>query len=55
MIEEVEIQDKIMDELSLYQDGSGTFGKDIAIRQRRNDSLDPGEPIILKSFNHFDI
>jgi hypothetical protein len=32
MVQEVEIQDKIMDELNMYQDGMGSFGKDIATR-----------------------
>ncbi|CAO2033804.1 unnamed protein product [Urochloa humidicola] len=43
MVEEVEVQDQIIDELSMYQDAIGTFGKDIAIRQRRNESLDPAK------------
>jgi hypothetical protein len=47
MIEDVEIQDKIMDELNLYQDEVGSFGEDIAVRQRRNGSFDPCELVIL--------
>ena len=46
MIEDVKIQDQIMDELNMYLDGIGSFGKDIAVRQRRNENLDPGELII---------
>jgi hypothetical protein len=43
MIQNPEIEDKITDELNIYQDGMGSFGKDIAIRQRRNEYFDPGE------------
>jgi hypothetical protein len=32
MVQEVEIQDKIMDELNMYQDAMGSFGKEIATR-----------------------
>jgi hypothetical protein len=32
LVQEVEIQDKIMDELNMYQDGMGSFGKEIATR-----------------------
>jgi hypothetical protein len=43
MVQEVEIQDKIMDELNMYQDGMGSFGKEIATRQRRNENFNPGD------------
>lgn len=46
MVEDVEIQDKIMDELNMYPDGMGSFGKDIATRQCRNEKFDPGELVI---------
>ncbi|KAJ1267163.1 hypothetical protein BS78_07G035700 [Paspalum vaginatum] len=43
MVEEVDIQDKIIDELSKFQDGPESFGKDIATRQRRNENFDPAK------------
>ncbi|WVZ81800.1 hypothetical protein U9M48_029141 [Paspalum notatum var. saurae] len=36
MVEEEEIQDNIIEELNTYQDQRGTFGHEIAIRQREN-------------------
>jgi hypothetical protein len=46
MVQEVEIQDKIMDEFNMYRDGMGSFGKEIATRQRRNENFNPGDVII---------
>ncbi|KAF0895686.1 hypothetical protein E2562_014305, partial [Oryza meyeriana var. granulata] len=43
MVDDLEIQDKIFDELNMYQDGLGSFGKDIATRQRRNEKIDPAK------------
>jgi hypothetical protein len=39
MIGDEETQDKIIEELYMYQDQQGTFGHEIAIRQRRNKNL----------------
>lgn len=41
MVEDVGLQDKIHDELMVYQKEEGSFGRDIAKRQRRNKSFDP--------------
>jgi hypothetical protein len=46
MVADVEIQDKIFDELNMYQNELGSFGKDIARRQRRNEKFDPGKLVI---------
>lgn len=46
MVEELEIQDQILDELNMYQDGMGSFGKDIATRHIKNENFDPGELVI---------
>jgi len=44
MIDDEEIQDKIiLEELNIYQDQQGTFGHEIAKRQRRNKNFNPGE------------
>ncbi|AQK97046.1 hypothetical protein ZEAMMB73_Zm00001d011491 [Zea mays] len=43
MVQEVEIQDKIMDEFNMYRDGMGSFGKEIATRQRRNENFNPAK------------
>lgn len=44
MIDDEEIQDKIiLEELNIYQDQQGTFGHEIAKRQRRNNNFNPGE------------
>jgi hypothetical protein len=43
MVEDEEIQDSIIEELNTYQDQRGTFGHEIAIRQRRNKNFNPGE------------
>jgi len=37
----VDIQDQIISELQQYQDGEGTFGKEIAKRQWKNKNFDP--------------
>lgn len=39
MVADVETQDKIFDELNMYQNELGSFGEEIAIRQRRNENL----------------
>jgi len=46
MVPDSEIQDKIFDELNMYQNELGSFGKDIATRQRRNENFDPGKLVI---------
>ncbi|XP_066354363.1 uncharacterized protein [Miscanthus floridulus] len=43
MVPDSEIQDKIFDELNMYQNELGSFGKDIATRQRRNENFDPAK------------
>ena len=43
MVDDEEIQDNIIEELNMYQDQQGTFGHEIAIRQRRNKNFNPGE------------
>ena len=35
-------QDKIIEELQLFQDAEGSFGKEIAKRQCKNINFDPG-------------
>jgi hypothetical protein len=43
MVSDEEIQDKIIDEeLQLFQDAEGSFGKEIAKRQCKNIKFDPG-------------
>ncbi|XP_044405327.1 uncharacterized protein [Triticum aestivum] len=43
MVEDVVLQDKINDELVAYRKEQGTFGREIAKRQRRNKSFDPAQ------------
>ncbi|ONM34283.1 hAT transposon superfamily protein [Zea mays] len=43
MIGDEETQDKIIEELYMYQDQQGTFGHEIAIRQRRNKNFNPAK------------
>jgi hypothetical protein len=43
MIEDPEMQDEMMGELENYMEGTGSFRRDIAVRQRKNKNLDPGE------------
>ena len=46
MIGDEETQDKIIEELYMYQDQQGTFGHEIAIRQRRNKNFNLGGSIL---------
>ena len=39
-------QDKILEEMEVYENEEGSFGRQIAKRQRRNKSFDPGEYLI---------
>ncbi|XP_020173365.3 uncharacterized protein [Aegilops tauschii subsp. strangulata] len=41
MIEDEETQDTLIEELNMYQDQQGSFGHEIAIRQRRNKNFNP--------------
>jgi hypothetical protein len=41
MVDNADIQDKIITELEQYQDGDGSFGKEIARRQWRSRNFDP--------------
>jgi hypothetical protein len=43
LVENEETQDNIIEELNAYQDQQGTFGHEIAVRQRRNKNFNPGE------------
>ncbi|XP_062224440.1 uncharacterized protein LOC133922955 [Phragmites australis] len=43
MVEDEETQDNIIEELNTYQDQQGTFGHEIAIRQRRNKNFNPAK------------
>nr|XP_034582940.1 uncharacterized protein LOC117845960 [Setaria viridis] len=43
MVDNVEVQDQIIQELQQYQDGDGTFGKEIAKRQLKNKHFDPAK------------
>ncbi|KAJ1274052.1 hypothetical protein BS78_05G033600 [Paspalum vaginatum] len=43
MVDDEDTQDKIIDELNIYQEQKGTFGHDIAVRQRRNKSFNPAK------------
>jgi len=45
LIADEETQDKIIEEINIYQEQKKSFGHDIAIRQRRNKSFNPGEDI----------
>ena len=40
-----EIQDKIIEELDMYQNQQGSFGSEIATRQRKNKNFNPGEQL----------
>jgi len=42
LVPEEETQDKIIEELQLFQDAEGSFGKEIAKRQCKNINFDPG-------------
>ena len=42
MIEDEETQDTVIEELNMYQDQQGSFGHEIAIRQRRNKNFNLG-------------
>jgi len=42
MVDNVDLQDKIIQELEQYQDEDGTFAKEIAKRQWKNKNFDPG-------------
>jgi len=42
LVPEEETQDKIIEELQLFQDAEGSFGKEIAKRQWKNINFDPG-------------
>jgi hypothetical protein len=46
IIDDEETQDKIIEEISIYQEQKQSFGQDIAIRQRRNKTFNPGEDIV---------
>ena len=43
LIDDEEIQDNIIEDLSKYKEQQGSFGHDIATRQRRNKDFNPGE------------
>jgi hypothetical protein len=43
MFDDEDTQDSIIEELNIYQDQQGAFGHDIAVRQRRNKTFNPGE------------
>ena len=43
MVEDEATQDNIIEELNMYQDQQGTFGNEVAIRQRKNKNFNPGE------------
>ena len=51
MVEDVLLQDKIMDELKAYQGEEGSFGRDIAKRQRKNKNFDPGAYLHFNFFS----
>lgn len=42
LVDDEDIQDKIIEELNLYQDQHGSFGHKIAVRQRKNKNFNPG-------------
>ncbi|ONM18684.1 hAT transposon superfamily protein [Zea mays] len=42
-VEDEETQDNIIEELNVYQEQQGTFGHDIAVRQRRNKNFNPAK------------
>lgn len=43
LIADEETQDKIIEEINIYQEQKKSFGHDIAIRQRRNKSFNPAK------------
>ncbi|CAN6182333.1 unnamed protein product, partial [Urochloa humidicola] len=43
MVDKIETQDQIIGELEQYQDGDGSFGKEIARRQLKNKNFDPAK------------
>jgi hypothetical protein len=47
MVADEDIQDKIIEELSMYQDQQGSFGHEIAIRQRKNKNFNPGSDLAM--------
>lgn len=51
LTEKTETQDKILDEIQLYKGEEGSFGKDIAKRQRRNKNFDPGNIYISRVYS----
>jgi len=50
MVDKTDIQDQIISELEQYQDGDGSFGKEIARRQWRSKNFDPGVIKFISSF-----
>jgi hypothetical protein len=42
LVQDEDTQDKIIEELQLFQDAEGSFGKEIAKRQCKNIHFDPG-------------
>ena len=51
LIKKTETQDNILDELQVYEGEEGSFGKDIAKRQRRNKNFDPGNIYISRFYS----
>lgn len=45
LVDDEDIQDKIIEELNLYQDQHGSFGHEIAVRQRKNKNFNPGSDL----------
>jgi len=45
MVDDEETQDKIFEELDMYQNQQGSFGSEIATRQRKNKNFNPGEQL----------
>ncbi|XP_071681249.1 uncharacterized protein [Lolium perenne] len=43
MVSKAEMQDRIMEEVEQYKDALGSFGRDMAVRQRRNKRFDPAK------------
>ena len=43
MVDDEETQDKIFEELDMYQIQQDNFGSEIATRQRKNKNFNPGE------------
>ncbi|CAN6274517.1 unnamed protein product [Urochloa humidicola] len=43
MVQDIDVQDLIIAELEHYQDAKGSFGKEMAIRQRKNKNFDPAK------------